>query len=358
MSHRQALQDQDLDAPKSGHADPKNAAAWAAVCAKIGLPGAAYRSVGGTIKDLHDQRKNLRRAINTIASTIAPGDEDPQTFNGLQHAGSLVAKIELMLDLAKDSAQPSKSAMNVMRTRDDFAAHYNSHGGSDGGDFGVAEFLRGVAGGDLQGSPQRSQRRHGHGGRLHGAQPPHADHPRGAHAGIEPAPSGRGHRPAQRRREVLHHGSRQRDPDRSMARGGRYARDQRPDLPGSCRHAAQPCLPVQGQPRIAGRRGDIEEALRVAIAQSFRVSSTGRACSGLALRRNRAACSTLRAFSPSQMARTARPSPATPTSSALLQAILQADAPMPTAAIMSPRSLVKLGGPPAAHQSNSRCATR
>ena len=68
MSHRQALQDQDLDAPKPGHADPKYSAAWKVLCAKNGVPEAAFERVGGSTKDLHDQRKTMRRAINKVAA--------------------------------------------------------------------------------------------------------------------------------------------------------------------------------------------------------------------------------------------------------------------------------------------------
>lgn len=113
--------------------------------ADIQFGSTVYQSVGVTVNELHDQRKTLRRAINTIAASTPPGDEDTVTFNGLQHAGSLVAKIDLMLDLARDSAKPSKSAMNVMRTADYFAQHYTARGNSSG-EVGVVEFLRGIAG--------------------------------------------------------------------------------------------------------------------------------------------------------------------------------------------------------------------
>ncbi len=345
MSHRQALQDQDLDAPKPGHADPKYSAAWKVLCAKNGVPEAAFERVGGSTKDLHDQRKTMRRAINKVAASIPPGDEDPMTANGLQYAGSLIAKIETLLDMAKDSAQPSKSAMNVMRTREDFAAHYNSHGGSDGGDFGVAEFLRGVA---VMGTSKEVRHALSVGTDTAGGFAVPSRLMPTILAALTPVSSllqaGAGIVPLNDGAKSFTTAAVNAIPTAAWRAEAATLATSDPTFRAVVATPRSLAFQFKVSRELLADAANIEEALQIAIAQSFareldRVGllGTGTAPEPRGLLNTSGIQSVTNGANGAALASYANIFSA-------VQAILQADAPMPTAAIMSPRSLVKLGG--------------
>lgn len=123
----------------------RNYNAWVSVCAKLGQTGAAnIRPSGVGASELKGQRNTVRRAINAIRETDGLANMDEETMFALDHATQLVARIENMLDLV-EGAQGRTPQMQAMRNSQDFDRHY-SQSASFGEQMGIADFLRGVAG--------------------------------------------------------------------------------------------------------------------------------------------------------------------------------------------------------------------
>ena len=132
------------------HSEQSNEAkCWAVACAKVGHPAAANISFSGPVDEQHEKRKTLRRAINAVSSKMGPNDYDDDATAALLHAGRLVAQFSSEID-RRESLSESKATppMNAMRNAADFAKHYrksDSFSNADDGDIGIADFLRGVA---------------------------------------------------------------------------------------------------------------------------------------------------------------------------------------------------------------------
>lgn len=92
-------------------------------------------------------RNVVRRAVNAITAGIGPNDFDHQTSLALNHASQLIARLEGMMEgheSKEDAARPA--SMNAMRNEADFAKHYGAgRPGAEDGSMNIADFLRGAA---------------------------------------------------------------------------------------------------------------------------------------------------------------------------------------------------------------------
>lgn len=129
--------------------------AWKAICAKNGLTDAAnlgdFSTCGASEASLHDHRKTVRRAINTITDTLKPSDYSSAVTDALLFAGNCVAAINQAFERMQDAEkffgnrQASSAGSNIMRNSADFAKHYNTGHSKDAGEFDIADYLRGIA---------------------------------------------------------------------------------------------------------------------------------------------------------------------------------------------------------------------
>ena len=133
--------------------------AWRVTCAKIGVPDAANVRPGGTVRQLHDGRKLVRQAINKLHADRGPIDVwSEDDVAALDHGSYLVGSIESMLYDAESDAGRTPGAeqwrdadgkpINVLRTPEQFRAHYAQAARASGIDdeISLADFFRGVAG--------------------------------------------------------------------------------------------------------------------------------------------------------------------------------------------------------------------
>ena len=129
---------------------------WQILCAKQGITDAAQivGNGGSTPGEVHEARKVMRRAINSIKEKLGPRDYTDDVTNALMHAGKVIAGLSNRID--RMEAPPpgatrktsASSGLNVLRNSGDFARHYRTDdhfGDGDEGEIGIHDFLRGVA---------------------------------------------------------------------------------------------------------------------------------------------------------------------------------------------------------------------
>jgi HK97 family phage major capsid protein len=96
-------------------------------------------------------RKTARRALNTISDTLKPGDYNDSVTDALVFAGNSIAAVNEAFERMQDAEkffgkrQASGAASNVMRNAADFAKHYNTGHSQDAGEYDIADYLRGIA---------------------------------------------------------------------------------------------------------------------------------------------------------------------------------------------------------------------
>ena len=154
----------EIGAPSEGHHGFKTDAiaaevaaenAWRSCCAKLGQAGAGDIRAGGTVDELHDKRKNMRRAVNKLNESIGLREATAEEAGAMAHASVVVSKIEGLLDgledrqgdtaAGSDWRDSSGRPVKQLRSQADFNAHYR--GGRDrlSGDISLSAFFRGVA---------------------------------------------------------------------------------------------------------------------------------------------------------------------------------------------------------------------
>lgn len=122
--------------------DEANRRSFVAVCAKIGTPKAAEASASGTYAELHNSRKEVRRMVNKITAESADRDQTPEEVRAMHHAMVLMSRIDSTLDLVDDRKSTQASGLKVMRNQADFEKTYWANGA--GSDMSLADFFRGV----------------------------------------------------------------------------------------------------------------------------------------------------------------------------------------------------------------------
>ena len=128
--------------------------AWTAACAKVGQPKAAavtYPAFDNSIQ-AHELRKTIRRGINAITDSAKGNDFDNDTTDALIFAATMVERLTEQIDYADGATNVENRVPGIkaMRNSADFDKHYKSgdHGPLlvDGDrDMRIADFLRGVA---------------------------------------------------------------------------------------------------------------------------------------------------------------------------------------------------------------------
>ncbi len=126
---------------------------WTTLCAKNGLPDGAKigtNTSGLNESELHTMRKTARRALNQISDQLKPGDYTDAVTDALVFAGNAIAAVnqefERMQDAEKffNKRQTSGAGVNAMRNAADFQKHYST-GDTDAGEYDMADYLRGIA---------------------------------------------------------------------------------------------------------------------------------------------------------------------------------------------------------------------
>lgn len=122
--------------------------AWRAVCAKMGVPEAADASNGSglDLQQCHEHRKKVRQALNKITEGIGARQLTEEEGLAYAHGGALVASLSNWIDGHEGAQNQSRAVkgMKVLRSQADFDRHYKADA-HIGADFGIADFLRGVA---------------------------------------------------------------------------------------------------------------------------------------------------------------------------------------------------------------------
>lgn len=126
--------------------------AWTTLCAKNGLPEGS--NIGTNVSslteaELHAMRKTARRALNTISDQLKPADYTDAVTDAMVYAGNSIAAVneafERMQDAEKFFGNRHAAGTNVMRNAADFAKHYNTGNTPDAGEYDIADYLRGIA---------------------------------------------------------------------------------------------------------------------------------------------------------------------------------------------------------------------
>lgn len=130
----------------------QNEKCWSLACAKIGHPEAAKlrtKSYCGTKAQVHENLKYARRALNAIMAQTPSGQFPPDVQTAFDFGSFLVSSLASSIDDFEMRDEKTKpSSMKALRTAADFAKHYKAKdqltpAGEDG--LGLAEFMRGVA---------------------------------------------------------------------------------------------------------------------------------------------------------------------------------------------------------------------
>jgi HK97 family phage major capsid protein len=131
---------------------------WEILCAKNGLPEAGSLKASGhnmNNGEAHNARKTMRRAVNQITAKMNIGDYDNEASAGLTHAGKIIAELSTGIDYLERGKDAPTGGMDVMRNQADFQKHYNATRG-DEAEFGISDFLKGVAGLRTNGAVQNA----------------------------------------------------------------------------------------------------------------------------------------------------------------------------------------------------------
>ncbi len=128
-------------------------ATWKALCAKAGLPEAA--NIGNHAAselskgERHQVRKTARNAIDAIKSAPYPREQENAITDALVFAGLVIANINESFEREQDAEHffGKKQASRVLRNAADFEKHYGTtrNTGGEDGEMNIADFLRGVS---------------------------------------------------------------------------------------------------------------------------------------------------------------------------------------------------------------------
>lgn len=131
--------------------------AWRAICAKLGQPGAGEIRAGGTDAELHEKRKTMRRALNRLVEDMGVREMTEDESLAISHATTVVASIESMLDGieqlegrgGKDSTgwcNAKGQPMKVLRNAADIDGYYRGKANNSRSEnISLGDFFRGVA---------------------------------------------------------------------------------------------------------------------------------------------------------------------------------------------------------------------
>jgi len=135
------------------HGTPESAQnTWKSLCAKNGVPEASDYHPRGVVSQgdhahLHEIRKNTRRAINKITDSLAAHEYSDQITDGLQWAGEVVAAVNTAFERQQETEHffGKKQSNAVLHNAADFERHYSGRSDDKGEPFDIADYLRGIA---------------------------------------------------------------------------------------------------------------------------------------------------------------------------------------------------------------------
>ncbi|NMM15372.1 MAG: phage major capsid protein [Rhodoferax sp.] len=127
--------------------------AWTTLCAKNGMPEAVNIGTNASSlseAELHAMRKTARRALNAISDQLKPNDYNDATTDALVFAGNAIAAVNEAFERMQDAEKffgksKSNGATKAMRNSADFAKHYETGHSQDAGEYDIADYLRGIA---------------------------------------------------------------------------------------------------------------------------------------------------------------------------------------------------------------------
>ena len=324
---------------------------WQALCAKNGLPDAA--AINGTntsslsVTELHELRKTARRAINKISDSINPNELDNATTDALVFAGNVVKSVNVTLERFDDAARffGNKQHNDVLTNSADFERHYGNSASNSDEDFGIADLLRGVA--KLKSSPAVHNALSVGTDSTGGYSVPSRLMP-GILSAMVPVSSlmqaGVGIVPLEDGGKTFTTAAVNTIPTAAWrAEAGNVATSD-PAFRAVVATPRSLAFQFKISRELLADGQNIREALNNAIAQAF-----AKELDRVGLRGSGTAPEPRGILNVSGIQSVTNGTNGTALASyanlfSAVQALLQADAPMPTAAIMSPRSLVKLGG--------------
>ena len=140
--------------PKAAyHSSEENARnAWATLCAKNGTPEAIYNGPAASSlpeSEIHALRKTYRRALNTISDTLKPADYGDAVTDAMVYAGNTIEACNEALERIQDAEKffgKSKSNSKVLRNTADFERHFKSGRHGEDGEMSITDLFRGIAG--------------------------------------------------------------------------------------------------------------------------------------------------------------------------------------------------------------------
>ena len=326
-------------------------------CSKLGMAEAGNVRPGGTVRQLHEGRKLVRQALNKLQHDRGPIDSWTEDDNlAFDYGAQLVASIDAMLYEAERDGSSANGAeqwrdadgrvINVLRTSEQIRAHYakQAAGAADDG-ITLVDFFRGVAGHKT--SPAVRNALSVGTDTAGGFSVPSLVMPTILEA-LAPASSllkaGAGIVPISDGSKAYTTAAINVLPTAAWRAENGAVPESEPTFRGVVANPRSLAFFFKTSRELLADSPNIDAGLRTAIAQAFakELDRAGLRGSGTAPE-PRGVLNTSGIQSVTNAANgTALGSYANVFSGA--QAILQADAPMPTAAIMSPRSLVKLGG--------------
>lgn len=128
----------------------ENENAWRAVCAKLGIGDDAMNCrAGGTLNECHDKRKSVRRAVNKIILEHENREPSEEELKALNHGSALIARLDSFIDDFTRGPQASRQEDKVLRSAADIDNHF-ARRRRDGfnpedAEIEIHDFLRGVA---------------------------------------------------------------------------------------------------------------------------------------------------------------------------------------------------------------------
>lgn len=325
---------------------------WQLLCTKAGLPEAANMRASGhnhANGEAHEARKTMRRAVNTIMAKLKQSDYTPDVNSALNHAAKVIADINVGIDhLDQRSSAKGEPTFNVLRNASDFARHYRTSEHPDERDeptMGIADFLRGVA--NMNTTPAVKNALSVGTDTAGGFSVPSRLMP-GILAALVPVSSlmraGAGIVPLEEGAKDFTTAAVNAIPTAAWRLEAGTLATSDPTFRSVVATPRSLAFQFKVSRELLADGQNIQQALYVAIAQSFarELDRVGLRGSGTAPE-PRGVLNTVGIQSVTNGTDGAALAGYANIFSAV-QALLAADAPMPTAAIMSPRSLVKLGG--------------
>ncbi len=133
--------------------------AWRGICAKLGQPDAGEIRAGGTDDELHEKRKTMRRALNKVIEHVGVRDVTEDEALAMNHAATIIASIDSMLDgleQLEGGISGTKNStgwrnakgqpMKVLRNAADIDGYYRGKAANSRSDnVTLGDFFRGVA---------------------------------------------------------------------------------------------------------------------------------------------------------------------------------------------------------------------